>query len=41
MTLELLKIEEGVCDGEVLYHKFIKKTPQEVEAVKKAKLAKQ
>lgn len=22
LTLELVKIEEGVCDGEVLFHKY-------------------
>lgn len=40
MTLELVKIQEGAVDGEVLYHKFIEKTPEEIEATRKAKLAK-
>lgn len=33
--LELLKIEEGVCDGEVLYHKYESRTPEEVTKMKK------
>jgi len=35
MTLQLIKIEEGVCTGEVLYHEYIKKLPEEIEAAKK------
>ncbi|SAM01410.1 hypothetical protein [Absidia glauca] len=31
MTLELVKIENGLCDGEVLYHRYIKKTPEEIK----------
>ena len=30
MKLKLVKIEEGVCDGEVLYHDLITKTPEEL-----------
>ena len=30
MTLELVKIEEGLCDGEVLYHNHVSKTVAEV-----------
>lgn len=33
--LELLKIEEGVCDGEVLYHKYESRTTEEVKKMKK------
>jgi len=29
MTLELVKIEEGLSDGKVLYHSFVKKTRKE------------
>ena len=34
MTLQLIKIEEGVGTGEVLYHEYIEKSPEEVEAAK-------
>jgi len=34
MTLQLIKIEEGVGSGEVLYHEYIEKTPEEIEATK-------
>ena len=39
LQLMLLKIEEGVCEGEVLYHKYESKTKKEVKElkVKKAK----
>jgi len=30
----LIKIEEGICDGEVLYHEFIAKTPEEVQEIR-------
>ena len=35
MKLELVKIEEGILSGEVLYHSYIKKTQQEIEQLKK------
>lgn len=35
LRLELLKIEEGISDGEVLYHKFIHKTPEEAATLRK------
>jgi ribosome biogenesis protein SSF1/2 len=42
LKLKLVKIEEGVCDGEVLYHDLIQKTPEELvvlrENLKKKKL---
>ena len=31
MTLKLIKIEEGVCSGNVVHHEFIKKTPAEIK----------
>ena len=34
MTLQLIKIDEGVCSGEILYHEYVKKSPEEVEAAK-------
>ncbi|CAD6184257.1 unnamed protein product [Caenorhabditis auriculariae] len=30
LTLELVKIQEGIDDGEVLYHKFQEKTPEQL-----------
>ncbi|XP_053320822.1 suppressor of SWI4 1 homolog [Spea bombifrons] len=33
MTLQLLKIEEGLSDGKVLYHSFVKKTEEEIKAM--------
>ncbi|ORZ01658.1 Brix domain-domain-containing protein [Syncephalastrum racemosum] len=32
LTLQLFKIENGLCEGEVLYHRFVQKTKQEVQA---------
>ncbi|KAI9314268.1 Brix domain-containing protein [Dichotomocladium elegans] len=50
LTLDLLKIENGLCNGEVLYHKYIRKTREEEaeqrqkfkekEAARKARLEK-
>lgn len=31
LTLELVKIEEGMCDGQVMYHTFVKKTAEELQ----------
>lgn len=33
LTLRLLKIEEGLCGGSVLYHAIVQKTPEEVAAL--------
>eukprot|EP01023_Acetabularia_acetabulum_P048771 TRINITY_DN5169_c0_g1_i10.p1 TRINITY_DN5169_c0_g1~~TRINITY_DN5169_c0_g1_i10.p1 ORF type:complete len:456 (-),score=69.48 TRINITY_DN5169_c0_g1_i10:134-1417(-) len=30
LNLVLVKVQEGLCEGRVLYHKYIQKTPQEV-----------
>lgn len=30
MSLQLIKIEDGVCSGEVLFHEFVSKTPEEL-----------
>ena len=35
MELQLIKIEDGVAEGEVLYHQFIHKTDEEIAALKK------
>ncbi|XP_046554508.1 suppressor of SWI4 1 homolog [Haliotis rubra] len=37
MTLELVKIEEGLCEGAVIHHSFIHKTPEDLLADKKKK----
>lgn len=34
MTLRLVKIEEGLLDGEVLHHEFVEKTDEEKKAIK-------
>lgn len=34
MKLKLIKIQEGICDGEVLYHDLIKKTPEELKILR-------
>ena len=34
MTLELFKVEKGLCEGDVLFHKFEQKTPEEAAAIK-------
>ena len=38
LQLMLLKIEEGVCEGEVLYHKFETKTKKEIKELKAKKV---
>ena len=37
MTMNLIKIEEGMLDGEVLYHKLVQKTDEEKKAIKIAR----
>jgi ribosome biogenesis protein SSF1/2 len=34
MTLELVKIEDGLCDGEVLYHTHVSKTSEEISELR-------
>ena len=31
----MIKVEEGLCNGEVLYHKHVQKTPEEVAQLRK------
>lgn len=31
MELELMKVQEGLCDGPVLYHRYVNKTAEEVK----------
>lgn len=40
LTLKLLKVEEGICDGEVLHHAYITKTPEEIEIIRRARFKK-
>ena len=37
MTLELIKIEEELHEGEVLYHKLVEKTEEEKKAIRAAR----
>ncbi|KNE64576.1 hypothetical protein AMAG_09935 [Allomyces macrogynus ATCC 38327] len=37
MDLSLMKIQEGLCSGEVLFHRFVQKTPAELKALQTAK----
>lgn len=37
LKLRLVKIQEGVCDGEILYHSLVRKTPEEIEALRQKK----
>ena len=37
MTLQLVKVEEGLCDGAVMFHEFVKKTPEEIAALRNFK----
>ena len=40
LTLEIFKVEQGVNEGDVLYHKFVHKTPEEAAKIKaKVRLA--
>jgi len=34
MKLQLIKIEEGLMSGEVMFHEFIKRSPEEIKALK-------
>ena len=34
LTLELFKVENGVGEGDVIYHKFVYKSPAEATALK-------
>ncbi|OQS01029.1 SWI4 1, Peter Pan-like protein suppressor [Achlya hypogyna] len=37
LTLKLVKVEKGVCDGDILYHAFVQKTPEEAAKIKARK----
>ncbi|XP_065917105.1 suppressor of SWI4 1 homolog [Dysidea avara] len=38
MALQLIKVEDGVCDGEVLHHEFITKSRKEIRETRKRHL---
>ena len=31
LTLQLVKVEEGICEGEVMFHQFVQKTDEEMK----------
>lgn len=37
LCLQLIKIQEGMCSGEVLFHEFVKKTAEEIRELKRQK----
>merc|ERR1711936_746009 len=37
MSLRLVKIEEGLLDGEILHHEFVEKTDEEKKAIKEGR----
>ncbi|AET38715.1 rRNA-binding ribosome biosynthesis protein Ecym_3218 [Eremothecium cymbalariae DBVPG len=41
LTLNLVKIEEGICNGKVLHHEYIQKTDYEIKALEKKHAEKQ
>jgi len=41
LTLQLVKIEEGLCDGKVVHHAFIEKTTEEINALEAERKEKQ
>ncbi|XP_055343225.1 suppressor of SWI4 1 homolog [Paramacrobiotus metropolitanus] len=41
MSLDLIKIEDGICDGEILYHKYIQKSEDEVKDQRRDRILRQ
>ena len=37
LKLQLIKIEEGICSGQVMFHEFVEKTPKDLKELKKLK----
>lgn len=37
MTLQLMKVEDGLFDGEVLFHEIVHKTEEEIQRIKKSR----
>ncbi|KAL1123169.1 hypothetical protein AAG570_002256 [Ranatra chinensis] len=40
LTIQLIKVEGGLLDGEVMYHEYIVKTPEEIALIEKRRLEK-
>eukprot|EP00117_Sycon_ciliatum_P026146 scpid57408/ scgid21529/ Suppressor of SWI4 1 homolog; Peter Pan homolog len=41
VSMQLMRIEDGFCDGEVIYHSYIKKTKKEVKTMQAEKKARE
>ncbi|KAJ2765905.1 rRNA-binding ribosome biosynthesis protein [Coemansia nantahalensis] len=39
MELKLMKVESGLCEGEVIYHSYVKKTPEDIALAEKRRQA--
>ena len=37
LSLQLVKVEEGICDGPIMYHSFVSKTQAELAQQQAAK----
>jgi ribosome biogenesis protein SSF1/2 len=37
LKLKLIKIEEGVCEGPVLFHELVKGTEEEIKAIRESR----
>lgn len=37
MTMQLVKVEEGLCSGAIMFHEYVKKTSEEISALKESK----
>lgn len=37
MTMQLVKVEEGLCSGAIIFHEYIKKTSDEIVALRESK----
>ena len=41
LSLQLVKIQEGMCEGDILHHEFIVKTESEMAAIQEIRRRKQ
>lgn len=41
MELKLVKVQEGFCDGSVIFHQYITKTPEEIESLQERRAQKE
>eukprot|EP00252_Welwitschia_mirabilis_P013137 TRINITY_DN29017_c0_g1_i1.p1 TRINITY_DN29017_c0_g1~~TRINITY_DN29017_c0_g1_i1.p1 ORF type:complete len:491 (-),score=113.30 TRINITY_DN29017_c0_g1_i1:256-1728(-) len=37
MSLKLIKVEEGLCSGGIIFHEYVKKTPEEIKMLNEKK----